>query len=333
MYYPDSKEYITFLFLMLDEFSATQEKVSKRGRPETYPDASLIVFYAAMALKGITAMRTQQTYLFHHPLLLERCQLPACPSHVTLGRRYKALTPKLNAFTEYIAASRFATAAGFLQEVVYEDKSLFKVSAGPVWHQKDRLKDHLPKDLRGVDKTATWSKSGYHGWVYGHALHLTSIRNGFPVMFHVLSANVNERKVLDTKKDRLIEKGVRCIVADNGYVDKKRQAFFAEAQVLLLTPKTTLPEANALLGADPLYTATQVATWRRVRKTAIEPVFDLLSRLLSITGAHKPLPLRGLAYVSTFLGIGVLLLQLAMLMNVRCGLPTRNVTHIKTVFR
>ena len=124
MYYPDIKEYITFVFLMLDEFSTTQEKVSKRGRPETYADASLIVFYTVMTLKGITAMRAQQTYLFHHPLWLERCQLPACPTHVSLGRRYKALTPQLKAFTEYIAASRFATEAGFLQQVVYEDKSL-----------------------------------------------------------------------------------------------------------------------------------------------------------------------------------------------------------------
>ena len=332
MKYPDMREYIRFLFFLLDEFSTPAEKVSKGGRPETYLDASLIVFYTVMALKGITSMRAQQVYLFHHPLYLEQCRLPACPSHVTLGRRYKALTPKLQAFTQYIAASRFASAAGFLQEVVYEDKSLFKAT-GPVWHQKDRLKGHLPKDLRGVDKTATWSKSGYHGWVYGYGLHLTSIRNGFPVMFDVLPANVNERKVLDSKKDRLLEKGVRCIVADNGYVDKKRQATFAETDVLLLTPKTTLAAANALLGADPLYTATQVATWQAARKTAIEPVFDLLSKLLSITGPHKPLPVRGLAYVSTFLGIGILLLQLTMLMNVRWGLPTRKVTHIKIVFR
>ena len=332
MQYPDIGEYITFLFSMLDAFSATQEKVSKRGKPETYPDASLIAFYAVMTLKGIPAMRAQQDYLFHHPIWLERCRLPACPSHVTLGRRYKALTPKLNALTEYIAASRFATEAGFLQQVVYEDKSLFK-AAGPVWHQKDRLKNHLPQGLRGVDKTASWSKSGYHGWVYGYGLHLTGIRNGFPVMFQVSPANVNERNVLDIKKDRLIEKGVRCIVADNGYVDKKRQVAFAEDEVLLITPKTTLTAANSLLGADPLYTATQVATWQATRKIAIEPVFDLLSRLLSITGAHKPLPIRGLAYVSTFLGIGILLLQLAMLMNVRCRLPTRNVTYIKTVFR
>ena len=215
MKYPDMIEYTTFLFSLLDEFLATQEKVSKRGRPQTYPDAPLIVFYAVMTLKGITAMRAQQDYLFHHPLWLARCQLPRCPSHVTLGRRYKALTPTLQAFTEYVATWHLTHGGHFRQEVVYEDKSLFK-AAGPVWHQKDRLNDEIPKGLRGVDRAATWSKSGYHGWVYGYGLHLTATREGFPVMFHVEPANVNERKVLDTKKEKLIDRGTRCIVADNG---------------------------------------------------------------------------------------------------------------------
>ena len=126
MKYPDMIEYTTFLFSVLHEFLATQEKVSKRGRPETYPEASLIVFYAVMTLKGITSMRAQQAYLFHHPLWLKRCQLPKCPSHVTLGRRYKALAPVLEAFTAYVAAWHISNGGYFLQEVVYEDKSLFK---------------------------------------------------------------------------------------------------------------------------------------------------------------------------------------------------------------
>ena len=128
MKYPDRIEYITFLFSVLDEFLATQENVSKRGRPQKYPDASLIVFYAVMTLKGITAMRAQQDYLFHHPLYLESCRLPACLSHVTLGRRYKALTPTLQAFTEYVATWSLSTGEPFPQEVVYEDKSLFKAA-------------------------------------------------------------------------------------------------------------------------------------------------------------------------------------------------------------
>ena len=128
MRYPDINDYIRFLFSMLDDFFNTQENVRKSGRPQTYSEAALIVFYATMTLKGITAMRAQHNWLFHHPVMLERFQLPRCPSHVTLGQRYKALLPQLNAFTEYIAASSFARAAGFLQEVVYEDKSLFKVA-------------------------------------------------------------------------------------------------------------------------------------------------------------------------------------------------------------
>ena len=71
-------------------------------------------------------------------------------------------------------------------------------------------------------------------------------------MFQVEPANVNERNVLDTKKEKLIDRGTRCIVSDNGYVNKKRATAFAESDVLLLTPKTTLAEANAPLRADPL---------------------------------------------------------------------------------
>ena len=262
MRYPDVKEYIRFLFSMLADFFTTQEKPLKRGRPETYSEAALTVFYAAMTLKGVAAMRTQHNWLFHHPLMLERFQLPRCPSHVTLGRRYKPLAPRLKAFTEYLAEWHIATNATFCQEVVYEDKSLFK-AAGPVWHQKDRVKDQVPKgNLRGVDKTATWSKSGYHGWVYSYGLHFTGTREGFPILFEGLPANANERHSLDTKIERLVEKGIRCIVvSDNGYTDHKRAAAFAEDQVLLLTPKTPLTAAERLLGADSLYTATQVATW------------------------------------------------------------------------
>ena len=67
MQYPDIKEYITFMFSMLDEFFISEEDISKRGRPQTYPDASLIVFYTVMTLKGITAMRAQQRICFIIP--------------------------------------------------------------------------------------------------------------------------------------------------------------------------------------------------------------------------------------------------------------------------
>ena len=332
MYYPDMKDYITFLFFLLDEFLESRETPITRGRPKTYSDASLLVFYAIMTQKQVHATRRQHYWLSRHPDLLETLRLPFCPSRLTLGRRYKALSEFVNEFCEFIADWVVSNGYGFSHDLAYEDKSLFKAK-GPVWHKKDRAKNHIPKGLRNVDQTANWSKSGYHGWVYGYGLHLTTTRHGFPVMFQVLPANVNERKVLDEKQERIIEKGIKCLVADAGYRDKKRTTAFAEAKVMLLTPDVCVQQAEMMFGPMDAMAIAIFNETKASRKTAIEPTFDLLSKLLATHGQHKPLPVSGLAYVSTFLGLGVLLLQLAMIMNVIFGLPTRNVTHMKTVFQ
>ena len=50
---------------------------------------------------------------------------------------------------------------------VSADKMLNKAK-GPVWHKKHKKAGIIPKGLRGVDKSATWGKSEYDGWVYGH---------------------------------------------------------------------------------------------------------------------------------------------------------------------
>lgn len=332
MYYPDMKDYITFLFSLLDEFLETKEIAIHQGRPKIYSDASLAVFYAIMTLKQINAIRGQHQWLDTHPLMLERLRLRSCPSRSALGRRYKALAVFVSEFSEFIVDSGVSKRYGFSHDLTYEDKSLFKAK-GPVWHKKDCAKNRIPKGLRNVDRTASWSKSGYHGWVYGYGLHLTTTRHGFPVMFDVLPANVDERKVLAEKQDRIIEKGIKCLVADAGYRDKKRTHTFTKRQVMFLTPDISLQEAAAIFGPMDAMAVEVFNEVKDARKTAIEPVFDLLSRLLGTQGRHKPLPLRGLPYVSTFLGLGVLSLQLAMLMNVISELPTRNVTHIKTVFQ
>jgi hypothetical protein len=90
-------------------------------------------------------------------------------------------------------------------------------------------------------------------------------------MFQVLPANVNERKVLDTKKDLLIEKGVRCIIADKGYIDKKRQVAFAKDDVLLLTPETALAEVNALLGQTRCIPQDRLLHGRQREKLRLNP--------------------------------------------------------------
>ena len=94
------------------------------------------------------------------------------------------------------------------------------------------------------------------------------------------------------------------LIADAGYRDKKRTANFAKAQLLLITPDTSAKHAAAMLGPID---ATAVAIFnetKAARKTAIEPTFDLLNKLLGIQGQQKPLLLRGSPYISTFSNSG-----------------------------
>ena len=131
---PDMNQYITVLFSLLTEFLTTQNAPRQRRRPRCYTDASLLVFHAAMALKGITALPAQHRWLVQHPRMRARCCLPACPSHVTLCRRYQALGSLLQAFAGFVAAHPVTQGLGFHALVVYQDKSLFKACT-PVWHQ------------------------------------------------------------------------------------------------------------------------------------------------------------------------------------------------------
>ena len=66
-------------------------------------------------------------------------------------------------FIAFVAQYAAAYDPIFRHHIVYEDKSLF-TARGPVWHKSDREKNEISQGLRNVDKTAAWSKSGYHGW-------------------------------------------------------------------------------------------------------------------------------------------------------------------------
>lgn len=49
---------------------------------------------------------------------------------------------------------------------VSADKMMVKAK-GPVWHQKQKQQNVIPKGLHGLDKDATWGKSHAKGWIYG----------------------------------------------------------------------------------------------------------------------------------------------------------------------
>lgn len=102
--------------------------------------------------------------------------------------------------------------------------------------------------------------------------------------------------------------------------------------MLLLTPAERWQTGRYALAYHRVIQRPPFSRWLARRKTAIEPVFDLFSKVLGTTQNQKQLPLQGLPKVRTFLSLGVLAVQIAMIVNHIWGLPLRQIAHLLTVF-
>lgn len=65
-------------------------------------------------------------------------------------------------------------------KAVSGDKMMNK-ALGPVWHRKQKELGIVPKNLRGLDKEATWSNSKADGWLYGHG-SFCLVTHGIPIV-------------------------------------------------------------------------------------------------------------------------------------------------------
>ena len=101
---PDRDYYITLFFQLLEEFEATLpfNRTQRRGSPKLHPDRSLIVFFGIMILQQIHRFKAQHRWLLPHPDWLSKFNFDKCPSRVTLSRRYKHLSPRLEGFVGYL---------------------------------------------------------------------------------------------------------------------------------------------------------------------------------------------------------------------------------------
>jgi len=80
--------------------------------------------------------------------------------------------------------------------VISADKMMNRAK-GPVWHKKQKDKGIIPKNLRGIDKEASWCKSNADGWVYGHgSFCLASHKVPFLGCFVWMKNSRNEAKRL-----------------------------------------------------------------------------------------------------------------------------------------
>jgi hypothetical protein len=329
---PTIADYVRVITELFEEFDNQRGYRDRRGRPVTYKDKAFIVFFMMMQFRGIFKFKTQHRWLKNHEEELEKLGWTTVPDRTTLSRRYKKLYQTIQEFTAYLGRIGFEFDSAFKSEHLYEDKSLFKAQ-GSVWHQKDRKAGRIPDKLRNLDKDATWSKSGHHGWVYGYGLHITCNEAGYPVLVQVETATVSEATVIEQKEDQIIETlNPKTVSGDNSYAQATRIKRWLKKGVVLLTPAYKWKNSKPAKVYKEFIKQPSQAKLLRQRRTAIEPVFDLIAKLIGATGKQKQLPIQGLRNVRTCLALATLTLQFAMLVNSMWGLPLRNISHIRSVF-
>lgn len=329
---PSQADYVTTYFTLYDRFQQEQGCPVHYGHPFDYEDKVLIVFFTMMMIRRITAFKAQHRWLENHPEEAMRLNFEQVPHRTTLCRRFKSLYSILQAFIAFLGDWASALGPEFDSRALIEDGSLFKAH-GPVWHQSDRKVGRVPEKLRNLDTDASWRKSAYHGWVYGYSLHLSCNRAGFPKLAQVETASVSESEVLEQKQAALFAFHPDAIIGDNAYFKALRIRTWASQGVILVTPAAKWKNGRYAQAYHRFIARSPFSQWLKCRKTAIEPVFDLFSKVLGTTNNHKQLPLQGLEKVRSFLALGVLAVQVAMIVNNVRGLPFRHISSLLTAFR
>lgn len=329
---PTFADYVDLLFNLFERFWQQDCARPHRGHPFVYEHKALIVFFLVMQQRRTFRFKAQRRWLLDHPELRQSFGLHEVPDRTTLSRRYKALYDVLQDFIAFLGQYAEDLDPRFTSENLYTDKSLFKAQ-GPVWHQSDRQAGRIPEHLRHLDTDGSWSKSGYHGWVYGYGLHLVNNRVGFPKLAQVETASVSEKVVIDQQAEQLLNDfRPATVTTDDSYTQVMRIRQWAKRGVVLLTPALRWTKGRYAEAYHRYIDWPEQGELLRSRRTAIEPIFDLVAQALGATGPQKPLPLQRLDNVRTSLMLATLTVQVAMIANSIWGLPLRNISTMASAF-
>jgi hypothetical protein len=327
---PTLTDYVNVICTLFNEF--VQVKPEYESKLYTYSQRMMVVFFVMMQYRRIYHFKSQHRWLEEHPAMMGLLKWSSIPHRITLARRYRALYTMLQAFIQFIGQDAEKLDPRLRQEHLVEDKSLFKAQ-GPVWHQSDRQAQRIPAKLRHVDTEASWSKSGYHGWVYGFGLHLTCNQHAFPALVQVESAAVAESTVIEQKATIILDiLQPTTLSADNSYAQASRIRRWAQRGVVLLTPAAKWQQGRFAQAYHRYLKQPANRHCLQKRRTSIEPLFDLIAKVLGTTAKQKQLPIQHLANVRACLALATFSVQIAMMVNSIWRLPLRNISTMSTAF-
>jgi hypothetical protein len=214
-----------------------------RGRPKVYPDR--------LFLKALVIMIVRHLHTVHELLAVLDQPTPEMqvlrtllreqgtfPCRRTWERRLAALPDTLPAQIGCLGRHVVALIQPWADcgRAVAIDSTVVRARGG-VWHKKDREAGVVPPT--SIDSEAHWTKSGWHGWVYGWKLHIvaTVAKVGIPLAAELTPANGADSAAAPTLLCR-IPAEVRFVLGDKHSNTPEVRAQCAEDERCLVTTQT-----------------------------------------------------------------------------------------------
>lgn len=267
----------------------------RRGRPARYPDRLFLQVLVIMivrhlhtvhALLSVLAQPTPEMQTLRALLTVDG----RFPARRTWERRLHTIPASLPAQIGCLGRALVAVIQPWATcgRAVAIDSTLWRAHGG-VWHKNDREAGMVPHT--SIDTEAHWSKSGWHGWVYGWKLHLvTTVASVWiPLAADLTAANVADNVQALTLLPELPTE-VRYGLGDQHYNDPALDAVCAQAgQTVVATRRGPYPHTDDGVEVRRLLHA--------LRSHAIE---NLNEQFKGIFDVHGQVPTKGLVNTRRF---------------------------------
>jgi hypothetical protein len=307
------------LVMLVDLIPMLDPPPRQRGRPQVYPDRLFLKALVIMVVRHLAKVHTLLSVLEEdtpemrqlRALLIENGRYPtrrtwerrlaAIPATLPaqIGLLGRALVWLLQPWQDYGRAAAI-------------DSTVLRALGG-VWHKKDRVAGKVPHT--SIDTEAGWTKSGWHGWVYGWKLHLvvTAAAVWIPLAAELTPANTADNTQAPTLLAEL-PPSLGYLLGDSSYNDPALDQRCADTGIQLVASsrKARYPHT------DPGVEVRRV--FHSLRSRSIENFNEVFKALFD---SHGQVPTRGLVNTQRYMLAGVFVYQLSLLYRFQTGAPLR----------
>ena len=297
------------LVKLVDRVAMLQAGNGGRGRPKAYTDKLFLKALVVMIVKHLSKVHEllsvlEQPTTEMRSLRLLLMENGKYPSRRTWERRLKVLPQTLPAQIACLGKHLVGLIRPWEEgdgHAIAMDSTILR-AAGGVWHKKHREAGHVPHT--SIDTEGHWTKSGWHGWVYGWKLHIATTVAGvwIPLAARLTPANTADSDVAAYLLQDLPAE-VRFVLGDVHYnTPELRDSCEQSGRILVASKHGKYPHMDGGVAVRRLF--------HQLRSHAIE---NFNEQFKGIFDGHASVPTKGLANTSRWALGAIFVYQLALL--------------------